>query len=108
MASPTGSQQCSATRHHTVAERRHTGVRQVDQGVIAQPPTAGATCEVATEQPTTAGRRGAATNAHRQTQFYHAARLHSKDASLSAISRQFGADRKTRRRWLWAGAVPTG
>ncbi|UZO94767.1 transposase [Roseomonas mucosa] len=55
----------------------------------------------------TARRRIAATHTRRQARFEEAARLHAAGASLSAMSRDLGADRKTLQRWLRAGAIPT-
>ena len=51
-------------------------------------------------------RRGQAARARRHARFEAAARLHAAGASLSEIARRLGADRKTLRRWLRAGAVP--
>ncbi|MBL6458637.1 helix-turn-helix domain-containing protein [Belnapia sp. T6] len=55
----------------------------------------------------TARRPSIAARARRQGRFDEAARLHAAGASLSAISRQLGVDRKTLRRWLRAGAMPS-
>ncbi|GGC66489.1 hypothetical protein GCM10011504_50570 [Siccirubricoccus deserti] len=49
---------------------------------------------------------GALPHARCQGWFDEAARLHAAGASLSAISRQLGADRKTLRECLRAGALP--
>jgi transposase len=96
---------------HAAAECHHATARRVGREAMAQPPIAGAPPTAASEQPTAAARRSAATSAatraRRQARFDEAARLHAAGASLSAISRQLGADRKTLRRWLQAGVVPT-
>jgi transposase len=92
---------------YAVAERHHAAARRVGQNIMAQPPIAGAPPTAAGERPTAAERRSAATRARRQARFAEAVRLHAAGASLSAISRQLGADHKTLRRWLRAGAVPT-
>ena len=57
-------------------------------------------------RPNAAARRSEASRARRHARFVEAARLHAADASLSAISRLLGADRKTLRGWLQAGGVP--
>lgn len=44
----------------------------------------------------------------RQVRFKEAARVPAAGNSLSAISWHLDADRKTLRRWLRAGAIPTG
>lgn len=93
---------------HAVAQRHHAAARRVAGEIMAQPPGAGTPPGEVTAEPTTAAqRRSAATHARRQAQFEEAARRHAAGASLSAISRQLGLDRKTLRYWLQAGAVPT-
>jgi len=92
---------------HAVAQRHHAAARRVAGEVMAQPPSVGAPCGVTTGRTSAAQRRSATTRARRQARFEEAARLHAAGASLSAISRQLGLDRKTLRHWLQAGAVPT-
>ncbi|TDH57427.1 hypothetical protein E2C06_35925 [Dankookia rubra] len=58
-------------------------------------------------RPSAVRRRSMAARARRQDRFDEAARLHAAGASLRAISRQLGADRKTLRQWLRAGAAPS-
>ena len=92
---------------HAVAQRHHAAARRVAGEIMAQPPGAGTPGEVIAEPTTAAQRRSTATHARRQARFEEAARRHAAGASLSAISRQLGLDRKTLRHWLRAGAVPT-
>jgi transposase len=47
------------------------------------------------------------TNSSRRSLFDEASRLHVAGTSIVRISRPLGADRKTLRRWLRAGALPT-
>ncbi len=57
--------------------------------------------------PNPEARRAEARRARRQARFDEAVRLHAAGASISTISRQVGADRKTLRHWLQAGSMPT-
>ena len=74
---------------------------------MAHPPRAGTPSEITAEPTSAIQRRSTASHARRQAQLEEAARLHAAGASLSAIARQLGLDRKTLRHWLQAGAVPT-
>lgn len=74
---------------------------------MAHPPRSGTPSEITAEPTSAVQRCSTASHAHRQAQLEEAARLHAAGASLSAIARQLGLDRKTLRRWLQAGAVPT-
>jgi transposase len=89
---------------HAAAERHHAAARRVARELMAQAPMASAPS--ASERPSAAKRRSAAAQARRRARFDEAARLHAAGASLSASSRQLGADRKTLRQWLRAGALP--
>ena len=90
---------------HAAAERHHAAVRRVGREVMAQPPTEDALGAPAADRMDVARRRGEAARARRQARFEEAARLHAAGASTSDIARRLGADRKTLRRWLRAGAV---
>jgi transposase len=92
---------------HAAARLHHAAARRVAQEVMAQPPRAGTPGEVTAEPTTAAQRRGTASHARRQAQLEEAARLRAAGASLAAIARRLGLDRKTLRHWLRAGAVPT-
>jgi transposase len=92
---------------HAVTEHHHAAARRVGREVMAQPAAADGPCAIVIGHPTAAEPRGAAGRARRQARFDEAARLHAAGASVSAIARQLGVDRKTLRRWLRAGAVPT-
>jgi transposase len=74
---------------------------------MMEPPTADAPGDLVAGRTTAAERRSEATRARRQARFDEAARLHAAGASLSDIARRLGADRKTLRRWLRAGAIPS-
>ena len=94
---------------HAAAERHHAAARRVAREVMTRPPVAATRPAAAgDDRPSSAAtRRSAAAQARRRARFEEAARLHAAGATLSAIARQLGADRKTLRRWLRAGAVPS-
>jgi transposase len=94
---------------HVAAERHHTVARRVAREVLRQPAVALPCIPLPTDgsRPSAARRRSLAARVRRQGRFEEAARLHAAGASLSAISRQLGADRKTLRQWLRVGAVPS-
>ena len=93
---------------HAAAERHHAAARRVAREVMRQPAAPSSTPAPADgSRPSAVRRRSMAARARRQDRFDEAARLHAAGASLSAISRQLGADRKTLRQWLRAGAVPS-
>ncbi|WP_043343786.1 ISL3 family transposase [Belnapia moabensis] len=92
---------------HAAAERHHAAARRVAREVMQQTGAPSTPPTTASARPRATGRRSAAASARRQGRFDEAARLHAAGASLSAISRQLGADRKTLRGWLCAGAMPS-
>jgi transposase len=71
------------------------------------PPTADVPGDLVADRTTAAERRSEAARARRQARFDEAARLHAAGASISDIARRLGADRKTLRCWLRAGAIPS-
>ncbi|WP_165982909.1 ISL3 family transposase [Dankookia rubra] len=91
---------------HAAAERHHAGARRIAREVMQQPGVPSSSPAAVGARPGAAWRPSAAARARRQGRFEEAARLHAAGASLSAISRQLGADRKTLRQWLRAGAMP--
>ena len=92
---------------HAAAERHHAAARRVAREVMRQPAVPSTPVLADSARPGAAGRQIVAARERRQGRFDEAARLHAAGASLSAISRQLGADRKTLRRWLRAGTVPS-
>ncbi|TDG29386.1 transposase [Paracraurococcus ruber] len=92
---------------HAAVERHHATVRRVALEVMQQPGVPSTPPVAAAAHPGAARRRSVATRERRQGRFDEAARLHAAGASLSAISRQLGADRKTLRHWLRAGVMPS-
>jgi len=92
---------------HAAAERCHAAARRVGREVMIGPPTADAPGDLVADRATAAERRSEAARARRQARFDEAARLHAAGASISDIARRLGADRKTLRCWLRAGAIPS-
>jgi transposase len=92
---------------HAIAERHHAAARRAGREVLARPPTADVPDDLATGRTTVAERRGEAARIRRRARFDEAVRLHAAGASLSDVARHLGADRKTLRGWLRAGAVPS-
>ncbi|MDO9714446.1 ISL3 family transposase [Paracraurococcus lichenis] len=92
---------------HAVAQHHNAAARRIAKEIMAHPPCVGTSGEATTEPATAVQRRSTASHAHRQAQLEEAARLHAAGASISAIARQLGLDRKTLRHWLQAGTVPT-
>jgi transposase len=92
---------------HVVAERHHAAVQRVGREVMADLPVGMGPATPAARPPNAAARRAEAARARRQARFEAAARLHGAGASISAISRETGADRKTLRLWLHAGTLPS-
>jgi transposase len=94
---------------HAGVERHHAAVRRVGAEVMAalaaEAPAPAAAATAA--RPSAAARRRQATRERRHARFAEAARLHAAGASVSAISRQLNVDRKTLRRWLRSGGVPS-
>lgn len=94
---------------HAAAERHHAAVRRSGEEVMAaRAADAQALAPAADpDRPNAAACRSEAVRARRHARFEEAARLHAAGASLSAISRRLGADRKTLRGWLRAGGMPS-
>jgi transposase len=92
---------------HAITERHHAAARRVGRELLAGPPVADIPGDLAIDRTTAAERRGEAARTRRQARFDEAMRLHAAGASLSDIARRLGADRKTLRRWLRAGAIPS-
>lgn len=92
------------------AVERHQGMaRQVASAMTAVPVASDGACEPEADQrlakavpvPETSGKT------KRQADFAEATRLSQAGASISRISRLLGVDRKTLRKWLRAGTVPS-
>ena len=92
---------------HAVAERHHAAARRVGREVLAPPPITDIPDDLATNRTNAAERSSEAARTRRQARFDEAARLHTAGVSLSDIARRLGADRKTLRRWLRAGTIPS-
>jgi lambda repressor-like predicted transcriptional regulator len=92
---------------HAITDRHHAAVRRIGREVMVHLSAEDARSTPVAPRPNLAFRRAEAARARRQARFDEAVRLHAAGASLSAISRQVGADRKTLRQWLQAGAMPT-
>jgi transposase len=92
---------------HAATERHHAAVQRIGREVMAQPSAENAPGIPVIPQPSAVAQRAEAGWARRQARFEEAIRLHAAGASISGISRQIGADRKTLRHWLEVGAVPT-
>ena len=92
---------------HAITDRHHAAVRRIGREVMVHLSAEDARSTPVAPRPNLAFRRAEAARARRQARFDEAVRRHAAGASLSAISRQVGADRKTLRQWLQAGAMPT-
>nr|WP_328702494.1 ISL3 family transposase [Belnapia arida] len=92
---------------HAAAERHHAAARRVARQVMRQPGVPSTSAPADSACPGAARRQIVPALERRQSRFDEAARLHAAGTSLTAISRQLGADRKTLRRWLRAGTVPS-
>lgn len=91
---------------HAIVERHQAAVQRVSRIVVAQLRAETTPAATASRPPNAAARRSDATHARRQARFDMAARLHASGASISAVALEIGADRKTLRRWVGAGAPP--
>ncbi|SDD96523.1 transposase [Belnapia rosea] len=80
---------------HAVTDRHHAAVHRIGREVMAQLAAEDVQSTPVVAPPNPEARRA------------EAVRLHAAGASISAISRQVGADRKTLRQWLQASAMPT-
>jgi transposase len=93
---------------HAAAEHHHAAVRRIGGEMMAAPAAEEQPPAPAIDRPNAAAkRRSQAARARRRARFEEAVRLHAAGASISGISRQLGADRKTLRRWLRAEEVPS-
>ena len=89
-------------RHHAAARRIAV---EVAADLAARAPIAGTP---AIEEPDAATTpRGPAAHAGRRARFEEAVRLHAAGASFRQIARLLGTDRRTVRRWLRAGDIPS-
>ncbi len=92
---------------HAVTDRHHAAVQRIGHEVKAQLAAEDPQSTPIVAPPNPEARGAEARRARRQARFDEAVRLHAAGASISAISRQVDADRKTLRQWLHAGAMPT-
>ncbi len=92
---------------HAVTDRHHAAVQRIGREVVAQLPAEHAPSTPVASRPDRALRQAETARTRRQARFDEAVRLHAAGASISAISRQVGDDRKTLRQWLQACAMPT-
>jgi excisionase family DNA binding protein len=90
-------------------DRHHAAVQRVGEMVMAD--LAGApppmTAAAIPEPSNASARRRQAARERRQARFDEAARLHAFGLSISEIARQLDIDRKTLRRWLRTGRLPS-
>jgi transposase len=89
-----------------VVERHHAAIRRIGREVAADR-AIGAVAVPAEAKPSAARQRQEAGRLRRQARYEEAARMHAGGVSISDMSRQMRADRKTLRRWLRAGMAPT-
>ncbi|MFC7555656.1 ISL3 family transposase [Pseudoroseomonas wenyumeiae] len=87
-----------------VVERHHATIRRIGREVAADWVISAAAAVRTEAQPSAAQQRQETGRARRQARYEEAARMHAAGASISDMSRQLNADRKTLRRWLQAGA----
>jgi transposase len=87
-----------------VVERHHAVIRRVGRDVVADGVIRTAATVATLAIPSAAQQREAAGQSWRQARYEEAARMHAAGASISHVARQLGANRKTLRRWLRAGA----
>jgi transposase len=94
---------------HAVVERHHAAVQCVGEAVMAE--LVGAPLPMAAvaspQQPNASARRGQAARERRQARFEEATRLQALGVSTSEIGRRLDIDRKTLRRWLRVGRLPS-
>jgi len=91
-------------------ERQHTDIRRITRPIAAE--TAVSVAEMpspasAPVQATAAEQRRQASYARRHARYEEAARLKTAGMSIKRIAALIGAERKTVRRWLRAGAAPS-
>ncbi|MFD1111792.1 ISL3 family transposase [Pseudoroseomonas ludipueritiae] len=90
-----------------VVERHHAAIRRIGREVAAGCAIRAAAAVPTETRPSAAQQRREAGRRRRQARYEEAARMHTAGVSISDMSRQLGADRKTLRRWLQAGAAPS-
>jgi transposase len=90
-----------------IVERHHATARRIGREVMAECSIRGTAAVPTPARPSPAQHRREAGKSRRQARYEEAARRHAAGASISDMARQLGADRKTLRRWLQAGAVPS-
>ncbi|MFC7557188.1 transposase [Pseudoroseomonas wenyumeiae] len=90
-----------------VVERHHAMLRRIGREVAADCAIKAAVAVPRQAKPSAAQQRQEAGRARRQARYEEAAHMHAAGASMSDMSRQLNADRKTLRHWLQAGAAPS-
>jgi transposase len=90
-----------------VVERHHAAIRRIGREVAADCAIRAAAAVPTQAKPSAAQQRQEAGRARRQARYEEAARMQAAGVSISDMSRQMRADRKTLRRWLQAGAAPS-
>jgi excisionase family DNA binding protein len=91
----------------TAAERHQAAVRRVGESILEEHSEAPPRPAPEEALSTAVEQRGQAVRARRQTRFEEAARLHEAGRSVSEIARRLSIDRKTTRRWLRRGSLPS-
>jgi transposase len=92
-----------------VVGRHHADIRRVNRHIAEETAALAASMPTAASdpvKPTAAERRSQASYARRQARYEEAARLNAMGMPLKRIAAAIGAERKTVRRWLRAGAIP--
>jgi transposase len=90
-----------------VVERHHAAIRRIGREVAAGCAIRAAAAIPMQARPSAAQQRQETGRARRQARYEEAARMQAAGASISDMSRQLNADRKTLRHWLQAGAAPS-
>jgi transposase len=91
-------------------ERQHAGIQRIARRAAEEAVTPAASAPMAAPVPvkaTAAEQRRSASYGRRQARYEEAARLKVAGVSLKRIAVLIGAERKTVRRWLRAGAPPS-
>src|SRR3954451_4024096 len=91
-------------------ERQHAGIQRIARRAAEEAVTPAASAPMAAPVPvkaTAAEQRRSASYGRRQARYEAAARLKAAGVSLKRIAVLIGAERKTVRRWLRAGAPPS-
>ena len=95
---------------HAVVHRQHARIRRISRQRAEDQALLAAAQSAATPKPvrvTAAEQRRAASYVRRQARYEEAARLKAAGLPLKRIAAVTGAERKTIRRWLRAGAAPS-